>query len=770
MNRSSLFSDTRAKQYMIYLAILCLLSISDAFAAQKTINLIIDYKTVTFAGRPVKAIAINNQIPGPTLRFKQGDRVTLNVYNRLKEGTSLHWHGLLVPWQMDGVSGVNQNPIPPGKAFRYQFTIEQSGTYWYHSHTGLQEQQGLYGALIIDPPTPPPYRYNKDYVIVLSDWSNTNPNKIWANLKKSGDYYSPKFPLQPSLVRFLSDYWKANPLQRKQLINDYKMMQNMCMGAYDISDVAYGAYLLNGRSNKHPWKASVKVGDTVRLRFIGAATSTIYRVKIPNTTMQLVQAQGNNVKPQSIQSFSIAPGETYDVLVKIRENTPYILYAESIDTLGAAIGALVTDPAQPVNYQQVQPFPVPEPTTRTLMRNRMASKGSTQTAGTKYQTLKAAVKTNNPQKPIDEVIQMELFGDMGRFIWFINGLPEYKAKPITIEPGKRYRLHFTNRSMMRHPMHLHGHWFILRNGHGIYDPLLHTLDVPPGASVVVDLDTDASGQWYFHCHNLYHMVSGMARTFQYDTLVKITEGKAKPESEILQTPYINRPIVRIDEQIPINTALVRRPLGHPAGFYWATLLDIGEDPFHNRQKITFWGLYGGDYQKLQLYTNDAEIQQGKIGNADMDVFYWHLIGRFWALKGGVNYFYRPAQKPYWQPGIGIEGLMPYFIALDTRVYYRKGSTKFDIELTRDTQITNNFFVRTAIRSIFATKTVVLDEIGSGLNQMQYTLRLYYRLTPGITVFTEFENQQYYGAFRKLNALSGEATHENIVTFGLTVLL
>ncbi|HZW61675.1 MAG TPA: copper resistance system multicopper oxidase [Candidatus Babeliales bacterium] len=836
----------------LWLICLCFLFSINTFAANRVINLVVGYKTVNFAGKPRKAIAVNNQIPAPTLHFKEGDHVTINVYNRLDKETAIHWHGVLVPWQMDGVLGVTQHGIPPGGVFHYQFTLLQSGTYWYHAHAGLQEQQGLYGAFLIDPLKAPSYHYDKDYVVVLSDWSNTNPEQILANLKKDGDYYSPDFPLQPSLAKFIHDYKKANREERKMLLDDYKMMQQMRMSIYDLSDVAYDAFLLNGQPNATPWRALVKKGDVVRLRFIGAAGDTIYHVKIPDTTMQMVHVEGNNVNPYQVEDFTIAPGETYDVLVKINENKPTIIYAEARDKVGAAYGALVTSPHQFVDYSQVTPFPEPLPVTQEMMANMMMSEtgqGSTHTMtmqknmnmhagmshmnmmdhasmkmdppshmqmtqshdsmtnmsmsmkgmtmqamnmsmpteptiigdhitsmpeksltiGTKYQNLTADVKTNDPNKPVAGVIKMELFGYMGRFIWFINGLPEYEAKPIPLEPGKRYRIIFTNPSMMHHPMHIHQHWFILRNGHGAYDPLLHTIDVPPGSTVTADIDADASGNSFFHCHLLYHMMAGMSRVFQYSTLIEIAKGEMKPENVVKQTGYKNRPILRIDEVRPIDMSLVKHPMAHSTGFYLANMLDVSADPFNNAQKITFKGMYGPDYNKLELFTNDAEISKGSVENADLDIFYWHLLDQFWAIKGGINYFYRPAAAPYWQPGIGIEGLMPYFIDTDIRAYYYGGSAKLDIELSRDTQITNNFFVRLGIRSILASKTVTDAAIGSGLNQMRYIVRPYYRLMPGLNVFAEYENERYYGAFKNILRNEGEATGENTLSFGFSVL-
>lgn len=779
----------------VFLIILC----SPALYAAKTknIDLVVAYKTVNFAGKSRQAITVNNVIPGPTLHFKEGETVAINVHNRLDKETAIHWHGVLVPWQMDGVLGLSQKGIPPGGTFQYKFKLLQSGTYWYHAHAGLQEQQGLYGAFVIDPIKRSSYHYTKDYVVVLSDWSNTNPNQIMANLKKEGDYYSPRFPLQPSLSKFIHDYRNASPIERVELVNDYKMMQQMRMNIYDISDVVYDAFLLNGKTRTNPWTASVRIGDVVRLRLIGAGASTIFHVKIPGTSMQMVQVDGNDIKPHEVKDFTVAPGETYDVLVKIKHNKPYVIYAESIDTVGSVIGVLKTSLYHQVDYQLMEPFSEPPPVTREMMINmhqgmsmhhhpmkmtmptESLSMGDVlspptshynTTPNTGYQRLVAAVKTNDPNKPVTKTIKMELFGYMDRFIWFINGVPEYNAKPIILEPGKRYRFIFTNTSMMHHPMHIHGHWFILRKGNGEYDPLLHTIDVPPGATMTADVDTEASGQWFFHCHLLYHMVAGMARVVQYNTLLEITNNDITPAHIINRTAYHNRPMVRVGEVRPIDASLVMHPMPHEAGFWLSSYVDVGVDPFRQIQKITYKGLYGPDYNKIELFTDDAEINQGAVENADIDIFYWHLLSQFWAVKGGVNYFYRPAVSPYWQPGVGIEGLMPYFIGADLRGYYYSGSAKLDAELLRDTQITNNFFIRLAARAIFATKTVERASLGSGLNQMRYIIRPYHRIFPGINGFIEYEYQKDYGAFRNQQQQMGEHPTQSSLTFGFTALL
>ncbi|OGT39665.1 MAG: copper oxidase [Gammaproteobacteria bacterium RIFCSPHIGHO2_12_FULL_36_30] len=770
----------------LYFIIFCFVSLNIA-AANRIINLNIGYKTVNFTGKKVTALAINNQIPGPTLYFKEDDHVTINVFNHLKTGTTIHWHGLLVPWQMDGVESVSQNPIPPGGVFHYHFTLRQAGTYWYHSHAGLQEQEGLYGAIVIRPNYLSAYHANKDYVVVLSDWSNIPAEKILADLKKSGDYFSPNFPLQPSLMHFIHSYHNASPAMKKEIFDQYWMMQTSRMSPYDLSDVAYDAFLLNGKTKNNPWTEQVKVGDTIRLRFIGAAASTIFYVKIPGSVMRIIQVDGNDVRALSVHHFTIAPGETYDVLVKIKKSHPYYIYAESNDTVGAAVGVLLTKAHQSFNVNSITPFPKPKPTMQMpantmqnshsqMQMNSTHSKMSMSsampsmpTAKKPYQNLIALYKTNNPHKKIAKIIHMNLSGWMDRYIWFINGKPEYLAKPIILKPGLRYRFIFKNESMMYHPMHIHGHWFILRDGHGAYDPLLHTILVQPGATVIADVDADASGQWFFHCHMLYHMMAGMSRVFQYNTILKVANNTEKPEHFVGTTGFINRPIVREDETRPLNLHLIHHPAGHMSHIYFSNFLDVGEDFIHNIQLLNFKGYYGSDYHKLELQTKDAELNKGKVEAADVDIFYYHPISEFWAIKGGANYTYRPAQNAYWQPGIGLEGLMPFFIDTDLRLYNYAGSFKFDFDFTRDTQITNNFFISLEIRSIFATKTVASAEIGDGLNQMQYVIRPYYRVAPGVQVYAQYEFDKNYGEFANFQSADGDSVTENITTLGVAVL-
>lgn len=493
------------KMYRVFILAFCCLFGGCMFAATKQLDLKISYKNVNFAGKGGKVIAVNEQFPGPELRFKQGDHVVINVKNNLDTGTSIHWHGVLVPWQMDGVSGVSQQPIPAGGKFTYEFTLEQSGTYWYHSHTGLQEQDGLYGALVIEPLQKPAYKYDKDFFIVLSDWSKTSANMIMRNLESDGMYYS----------------------MQKDL--------------HELNDVAYDAFLLNGCDREKPWKTRVKVGDVVRLRFIGAAAMTMFRVKIVDSMMQTVHVQGNDVQQYASEEFVIAPGETQDVIINIKEDKPYIIYAESLDKTGAVYAILQTNEKQKIDTEKINNFTTPI------------------NIANKYKNLIAAVATNDPKREIYKTINMQLNGQMHKYIWTIDDETGAQVQPIMLEQNKRYRIIMQNNSMMPHPMHIHGHWFILRNGKGAKDPLLHTVLIAPKEKITVDVDTDASGQWILHCHMLYHMHAGMFRIFQYTTLPEIVAGEIKPENFIEQTMYINRPIVRVDAAQPIDPALVQHP-------------------------------------------------------------------------------------------------------------------------------------------------------------------------------------------------------------------
>ncbi len=734
---------------------------STTLAKTKRVNFDIAYTTVNFTGTPMRAIAINGQVPGPTLHFKEGDDVSIVVHNHLPEGTSVHWHGLILPWRMDGVAYVTQWPTPPGKSYNYHYKLKQYGTYWYHSHYYLQEQAGMYGAYIIDP-RHQRLHYNKDFAITLGDWINTLPTRVYWNLKKSGDYYSVNFPLQPSLLHFIRSYRHANPAEKKHILKAYKTMQFSRMSPYDLSDVAYDAFLINGHSNRNPWTGLVKVGDIVRLRFIGSGASTFFNIKIPGEKLKVVNVDGNDVRPYLTDKLNIGPGETFDILLKIKRKKPYLIYAESIDTVGAAHGALLTSRKQHPDFEHIKPFPEPRPRIMTMppgsMQIQTAQKQLKEnwrpkrhfktSANTKYAKVRALTPTNNPKRKPDHVIKMVLTGYMGRYIWFINGLTEYQTKPIPIKKGDVYRLIFVNRTLMNHPMHIHGHWFILRNGHGAYDPKMHTLAVDHGQTIVADFKANTSGQWYFHCHNLYHMVAGMARIWRYE----------------------DSPVI-FDVKRDVNGVMKKEQLkGEGDQWFSATMLDLNGDFWNSSYEGTFKSLMGTDYNKLELLSKEAEMSNGQVTNFDLDIFYYRVVSQFWAVKGGINYFNQPSNKPYWQPGVGVEGLMPFFISTDIRVYYHSSSVKFDLDFARATQLTNNLYLVLGIRTILATKTVTADQVGSGLNYIQYTVQPTYNVIPGLAVYFQYQRTHNYGDFARIQTrVQGSPAISNAYSLGFTWL-
>ena len=504
-------------------------------AANHTVDLTMRYQTVNLAGEDVKAITVNGKIPAPELRFTEGDGVIINLHNELDEPGSIHWHGLLVPYEMDGVPWVSMPPVMPGETFQYRFTLRQSGTYWYHSHSKLHEQQGLYGAFVVEP-REETITYDREMTIMLSDWANRDPGETYRNLKKDGDYYK---QFRPSWKFYWDEYKNANEEQRKVIRETIAHMQQMRMGVWDWGDVAYDAFLLNGQPPATPWATEVKQGEKVRVRIINGGASSYFNLRVEGTdNFTVVAMDGQNVEPVKAERLLIGMAETYDILIDITEDKPYVIYAEAQDRTGHAIGILKTSPSQP-DTATVTPFNDPwfesngmghnheesheqtaEAKNKAAMHNHhhhaMMEKNTTITSVTKldYANLKSSFITNDPNEEVID-ITLRLTGNMHRYIWSFNDIRYRDAKPIVFEKGKTYRLNLINETMMHHPIHIHGHWFVLENGNGKYNPRKHTIDVPPMGKRVAKVHALDSGKWFFHCHNLYHMKAGMTRLIKY---------------------------------------------------------------------------------------------------------------------------------------------------------------------------------------------------------------------------------------------------------------
>lgn len=301
-------------------------------------NLEVAESAVNFTGSPRMATTINGSIPAPTLRWREGDEVTIRVTNRLREATSIHWHGIILPYQMDGVPGISFAGIPPGETFTYRFKVEQSGTYWYHSHSGMQEQTGMYGAIVIDPRDGETIRADRDHIVQLSDWTDEDPMRVYAKIKAQGDYYNFNQPTVPDFFRDVST------MGMKAAVDKRRMWNQMRMSPTDLGDLSAETltFLMNGTTPAGNWTGLFKAGERVRLRFINGAANTFYDVRIPGLKLTVVQADGVNVEPVTVDEFRFGPGETYDVLVQPKDDA-YTVFAQSMERTGYARGTLAVN-------------------------------------------------------------------------------------------------------------------------------------------------------------------------------------------------------------------------------------------------------------------------------------------------------------------------------------------------------------------------------------------------------------------------------------------
>ena len=528
-------------------------------------NLIVARTKVTINGRTTSAVTVNGTLPGPLLRWTEGDEVVLNVMNRLNEDTSIHWHGLLLPNAMDGVPGVTFGGIKPQETFSYRFKITQSGTYWYHSHSGFQEQLGHYGPIIIDPVTPETYDCDRDYVILLSDWLFEDPHRIFAELKKmsgSLDYQ------KRTLLDFVADV-KSKGMS--STLKDRLMWGEMRMSPTDISDVtgAQYQYLINGRGRDDNWTGIFRPGERVRLRFINAAAMTFFNIRIPGLAMTVVQADGQDIAPVEIDEFQIGVAETYDVIVQPAEQKPYVIYCEAIDRSGYCQATLAPDRHLRGVLPEKRTRPLlsmaamgmqhaSHPTTdgvpmedsvysqhhhasgdTALDSSHTTQQGHAHETGPGVANLPAHTRSrlhepgigleHQPHRTLtyDQLksrrentktiefkreIELHLTGNMERYMWSFDGVKFSDiAEPIVLELNSHVRLTLVNDTMMPHPIHLHGMFFQLVNGQHENKPNKHTVIVKPAEKLSLDLIADVSGDWAFHCHMLFHMHAGMFR-------------------------------------------------------------------------------------------------------------------------------------------------------------------------------------------------------------------------------------------------------------------
>ena len=519
-----------------------------AFAASRTpvlsgteFQLEIGPVPMNVTGRPVTATGINGQIPAPILRWREGDMLTLAVTNRLSEPSSIHWHGIRTPAPMDGVPGLSFRGIPPGETFVYRFPVRQSGTYWYHSHSGFQEQTGVYGPIVIVPKGGYAQGFDRDYVVILSDWTDESPETVVSNLKFQSDYYNYG---QRTLGTFIDD------AQRKGLaetVADRLEWGKMRMSPTDILDVSGAAYtyLINGQPPAANWTALFRPGERVRLRFINGSSMSIFGVRIEGLPMTVIQADGNDVMPVTADEFRISVAETYDVIVQPTADRAYTIFAQAEDRTGYARGTLAPRAGMAAAVPPMGPRPLRTMTdmgmggmepgempgmelspegkklqgsvgvdnVAMMPTERLNRAGEGFPAGRRVLTYAdlRAIRPGTDRRAPSRDITLHLTGNMERFLWGFEGKKFSEAEPIVLQRGERVRFVLINDTMMEHPIHLHGLWSELENGHGEYRPYKHTINVKPGEKLTYLVTADEPGRWAYHCHLLYHMETGMFR-------------------------------------------------------------------------------------------------------------------------------------------------------------------------------------------------------------------------------------------------------------------
>jgi CopA family copper-resistance protein len=522
-------------------------------------------KTIDITGMPRTATVVNGCLPAPLLRWKEGDTVTLRVHNALPVTSSIHWHGLIVPADMDGVPGLSFMGIAPGDTYLYRFTVNQAGTYWYHSHSRFQEQVGLYGPIVVEPREGERFPADREHVVLLSDWTDIDPERIYQTLKKQASYYN---LARPTAGDVLGD---ARADGFGSALSSRRMWSRMRMDPSDLADVSASAYtyLMNGAAPASNWTALFEAGERVRLRFINGASMTFFDVRIPGLKLRVVAADGQDVDPVSVDELRIAPAETCDVIVEPSADRAYTIFAQSMDRTGYARGTLAPRAGMEAEVPRLDARPLL--TMRDMMGDASHSmqgsadvsmKGIEGSCGapmrqpshdgmTRPQSIRhrsgeygpgVDMRVDTPRANLDDPgvglrdngrrvltyadlhtigapisagadrdIELHVTGHMTRYVWSFDGRKFSDAEPIRLRHGESVRIVLVNDTMMTHPIHLHGMWSELETPDGEFLVRKHTVVVQPAQQVSYSVSADAIGRWAYHCHLLYHMEAGMFR-------------------------------------------------------------------------------------------------------------------------------------------------------------------------------------------------------------------------------------------------------------------
>ena len=539
-------------------------------------DLTIGEMAANFTGQVRPAIVVNNSIPAPLLRWREGTTVNLRVSNALPPDsihghqTSIHWHGILLPANMDGVPGLSFDGIHRGETYHYRFDVRQGGTYWYHSHSAFQEQAGLYGPLIIDPIEPEPFAYDRDYVVMLTDWTDLDPTALFARLKKMSHYDNLSMPTVDDFLEDVREHGLAATLEHRKAWGEMRMTPT------DLSDVNGNTYtyLLNGTTSLGNWTGLFRPGEKVRLRIINGSSMTHFDVRVPGLKMTVVAADGQYVHPVTVDELRIATAETFDVIVEPSGQDAFTIFAQDLGRTGFVSGTLATREGLRAPIPPVDPRPLL--TMSDMGHGPMGHGGAGADAGHAGHDMGAMVgahgahdmdhggggmqahpasedgnplvdmQTMMPVPKLDDpgiglrdngrrvltyadlhsafpdpdgrdpgrTVELHLTGHMERFAWSFDGLKFSDAAPLRLNYGERMRIVLVNDTMMTHPIHLHGMWSDLEDADGNFMVRKHTVDMPPGSKRSYRVRADALGRWAYHCHLLYHMEAGMFREVQ----------------------------------------------------------------------------------------------------------------------------------------------------------------------------------------------------------------------------------------------------------------
>jgi FtsP/CotA-like multicopper oxidase with cupredoxin domain len=681
-------------------------------------HLYISDTVVNYTGRIRKALAINGSIPAPTLYFTEGDTAEIYVHNTMMMETSIHWHGLILPNKYDGVSYLTTAPIKMGQTHFYTFPIVQNGTYWYHSHTMLQQQSGLYGAIVIHKRNEPPV---KEYTLLLSDWTDENPAQVDRSLHNATDWYAIRKGSTQSYAEAIS----AGHFKTK-LTNEWKRMTAM-----DVSDVYYDRFLANGKpENSAP---QFKAGDKVKLRVINGSSSTYFWLQFAGSKLSVVANDGKDVEPVEVDRMIIAVSETYDVMVTIPDNRSYEFLATAEDRTkstslwlgsGTQINTVplprlkyfegmkmmndmmkmngdMDDMGMKMGLQQMDMNTVMYPEITgggdllQISNSPEDSSGDTKDLVTlNYSMLRSPIKTTLPDSPT-RIIHFNLSGNMNRYVWTIDNKTVSETDKILIKKGENIRIIMYNGTMMRHPMHLHGHFFRVLNGQGDYAPLKNVLDIMPMETDTLEFAATESGDWFFHCHILYHMMSGMGRLFSYEN---------SPVNPEIPDPQKALKIIYADDRKIHFLGKVAMETNGSAGelifantrYELQTEWRMGLNNVHGYESETHFGRYMGKMQWWFPYIG-WDLRYHKMDEPEKNIF------------GNINN--KENRSAFC---VGVQYTLPLLIIADAR-YDTEGKFRFQLmreDIPVSKRLRLNFLVNTDREYVVGLRYVVTKYVSA----------------------------------------------------------